>query len=359
VERLDVERPLAAGNVHVVRLQHADAEEMVESLSGALEALAQSAGESRAAPIQVTAQSSTNSLIITASAQDYAIIADIIAKLDIPREQVLVEMTIMEASQEAVEELGIEWASVTPPGRHLRGFGDTDFGLRVEELTGTLEGLSVGAFELGSAGETRIAAILHALERDARVNILSKPHVLTSNNQEARITVAQNVPFVRQTRITETDPATPTAIRTFTYEDVGIEMTITPHLSAGGQVRLEIASSFTQIVESATGLGPETPTTAKREAQTTVSVVSGSTVVIGGLMRDDLIASERKVPLLGDVPLVGALFRRTRETTQKTNLLLFITPHVLTLPEDLADMSARKQVEAGMEQGAPRLRPYR
>ncbi len=355
VERLDVERPLTAGNVHVVRLQHADAEEMVQSLSGALEALAKTAGEERGAPIQVAAQVSTNSLIVTASAQDYAIIADIISKLDTPREQVLVEMTIMEAGQEAVEELGVEWATLTEPGRHLRGFGDTDFGVRIEELSGTLEGLSIGAFELDSAGRTRIAAILHALERDSRVNILSKPHVLTSNNQEAKIVVAENVPFVQQSRITETDPATPTTIRTFDFKDVGIEMTITPHLSAGGQVRLEIASSFSQIIESATGLGPETPTTAKREAETTVSVTSGSTVVIGGLMRDDEIASERKVPLLGDVPLLGALFRRTRQTSQKTNLLIFITPHVLTLPEDMEDMTARKQVEAGMEPGARRM----
>jgi len=206
----------------------------------------------------------------------------------------------------------------------------------------------VGAFKQDSEGDTKIAAIVKALERDSRVNILSKPLIVTSDNEDAEIFVGQDVPFVKQSRVTETDPATPTAIRTFEFKDVGIRLIITPHVSKGGIVVLEIESQFTAIVEPVTGLGQETPTTAKREAKTVVSIMSGATVVIAGLMRDDQVKSTSKVPLLGDLPVIGALFRRTRRTTQKTNLLLFISPHVLTSTEELAAASERKSAEADL-----------
>ncbi|MFO8009158.1 MAG: type II secretion system secretin GspD [Candidatus Brocadiia bacterium] len=352
VETLDVERARDSGNIRVVYLQHARAETLKASIEAAAAGLGSEAGENAVQP-RVTADVPTNSLIVTASPSDYSVIADIIEKLDIAQEQVLVEMCIAEASEDATRDLGIEWATVDPPSDNMRGFGYTDFGLRLEDAAGTLEGLAVGAFKQGSEGDTKIAAIVKALERDSRVDILSKPLIVTSDNEDAEIFVGQDVPFVKQSRVTETDPATPTAIRTFEFKDVGIRLIITPHVSTGGIVVLEIESQFTAIVEPVTGLGQETPTTAKREAKTVVSIMSGATVVIGGLMRDDQVKSTSKVPLLGDLPVIGALFRRTRRTTQKTNLLLFISPHVLTSTEELAAASERKSAEADLSPEGP------
>jgi len=154
------------------------------------------------------------------------------------------------------------------------------------------------------------------------------------------------VPYVKQSRISEFDPATPTAIKTFDFKDVGIELSVTPHVSQGGFVRLEITASFTKLVEGTTGLSSETPTTAQRKANTVISVVSGTTVVIGGLMRDDKETIEKKIPVLGDLPVLGGLFKVERERFQKTNLLLFITPHVLADRDDLLEITRTKREQA-------------
>ncbi|KPL25667.1 MAG: hypothetical protein AMJ75_00120 [Phycisphaerae bacterium SM1_79] len=343
VTKLDVERPLEASNVHVIYLKHAEAKDVEKSLSTVLGKLSTRITGASSEPLQITADESTNSLIVVASPQDYKIIEDMINKLDIVREQVLVEFQIIEASDDVLREIGVDWATLDEAvADSVRGFGFTNLGPRIEAASGNLEGLGVGVFKK-VGDETEIAAILKMLEKHSGVNVLSTPHVLTSNHQEATIVVADNVPYVKQSRVTEYDPATPTAIRTYDFKDVGIELTVKPHVSQGGFVRLEIDASFTKLIEGATGLSSETPTTAQRKATTVISIMSGTTVVIGGLMRDDKENVERKIPLLGDIPLIGGLFRVDRDRTQKTNLLLFITPHVLTDKEDLVEITRLKQ----------------
>jgi general secretion pathway protein D len=195
-------------------------------------------------------------------------------------------------------------------------------------------------------------AILQALEEVSGVNILSKPNILTSNHKQAKIVVGENIPFVLQSRITETDPATPTAIRTFEYRDVGIILEITPHVSQSGLIRLEILSEFTKFIDTGS---IDTQRTTKREAQTNVTMNSGSTVVIGGMIRDDRVSLERKIPFVGDIPLLGELFKVRRDQLQKTNLLMFITPHVLTDQEDLDRMTAEKknQMQEALQGSGP------
>jgi len=183
---------------------------------------------------------------------------------------------------------------------------------------------------------------MHALEKTSGVNILSTPHITTSNHQEARIVVGENVPYVMQSRVTETDPSTPTVIKTFEYKDVGISLEIIPHIGQGQLVRLEISSQFTKLIDTVTS-STDTPTTAKREAQTVVSMNSGSTVVIGGLIRDDKVTTVKKIPLLGDLPLLGPLFRFQRDQLQKTNLLIFITPKILASPQDMEQATENKK----------------
>ena len=343
-EQLDIQRPRGTNNVHVVYLKNAPAVETAQSLTGALANMRIAGALEATQNVQVTADEGTNALIITASAQDFEVIAEIIEKLDIVREQVLVEMLIVEVSEDSLYEIGVDWAMLDQAvAGSVRAFGATNFGLGSGFVSGDLEGLSVGAWKKDGSDLT-IGPILHALEKISGVNILSTPHITTSNHQTARIIVGENRPFVMQSRITETDPSTPTVIKTFEYKDVGITLEITPHISQGGLVRLEIDSQFTKLVGTVTTVS-DTPTTAKREAQTVVSMNSGSTIVIGGLIRDDKVTVEKKVPFIADIPLIGGLFRYQTDQLQKTNLLIFITPYVLSTQEDLKQITEKKKQE--------------
>ena len=345
-KQLDTQRPRGANNVHVVYLANASATETAQSLTGALANLKITGALEASQQVQVTADEGTNALIIAASAQDYEVIAEIIEKLDIVREQVLVEMLIMEVSEDSLVEIGIDWATFDKAVEgSVRGFAATNFGPRVDFVNGDLEGLAVGAWR-GSGDNVRIGAILHALEKESGVNILSTPHITTSNHTTAKMIVGENIPYVVKSRITETtDFITPTVIDTFEYKDVGITLEITPHISQGGLVRLEIDAQFTKLIEGVTGTSVNTPTTATRQAQTVVSMNSGSTIVIGGLIRDDKTTVERKIPVLGDIPVIGNLFKFQREQLQKTNLLIFITPHVASSQEDLEQITEAKKKE--------------
>ena len=345
VKELDVERPVEASNVHVVYLNHAEAADVEKSLSKVLGQLVSGSKIESREPLQITADESTNSLIVVASSQYFRIIEDIIAKLDVVREQVLVEFQIIEVSEDVLKEIGVDWATLDQAvADSVRGFALTNLGPRVEAASGDLEGLAIGVHKK-IGGQTTIGAVLKALEQNTGVNILSTPHVLTSNHQEATIMVADNVPYVRDSRVTELDPATPTKIQTYDFKDVGIELTVTPHISPGDYVRLEVDAKFSKLVPSAaTGvISGDTPTTATRDVKTVISIPGGATVVIGGLIRDDKETLEKKIPLLGDLPLIGGLFRVDRDRIQKTNLLLFITPHVLTTRQAIEKLTELKK----------------
>ena len=346
IEKLDVQRPTGANNVHVVYLKNAQPKEVAESLTGALANLRITGALEGTQPVQVTADEGTNALIIAASAQDYEVIGEIIEKLDIVREQVLVEMLIMEVSEDSLTEIGIDWATLdNAVDSSGRLFAATNFGPRVDFVSGDLEGLAFGAWR-GAGDNLRIGTILHALEKQSGVNILSTPHILTSNHHKASIIVGENRPFVMESRVTETtDFLTPTVIKTYEYKDVGISLEITPHISQSGLVRLELDTEFTKLIEDVTSPSTDTPTTAKRQAQTVVSMNSGSTVVIGGLIRDDKVTIEKKVPLVGDIPLLGGLFRFKKDRLQKTNLIIFITPHVMGNQTDLERITEKKKKE--------------
>ncbi|MBN2139106.1 MAG: type II secretion system secretin GspD [Sedimentisphaerales bacterium] len=346
VEQLDVQRPIGSNNVHVVYLQNAQSKEVAQSLTAALTNLRISGAIEASKPVQVTSDEGTNAVIISASAQDFEVIGEIIEKLDIVREQVLVEMQIIEVSEDSLKEIGVDWASLDQSvDGSVRVFGATGFGLRSGFASGTLEGLALGAWR-GAGTNRQIGTILHALQKVSGVNILSTPHILTSNHQKAMIVVGENRPFVMQSRITETgDLITPTVIKTYEYKDVGISLEITPHISQGGLIRLEVDTEFTKLIDDVTTTSTDTPATAKRQAQTVISMDSGSTVVIGGLIRDDITNIKKKVPLLGDIPVVGSLFRFRRDKLQKTNLLLFITPYRLGNQLDLEKITNKKKDE--------------
>ena len=342
---LDVERPSGTTNVNVVPLENALAEDLAVALSAALSNLQESNPSDGLQQPQINADKGTNSLIVTASSQDYETIKTIISQLDIELEHVYVELVIMEVGEDVLREIGIDWATLDGAvSGNMRAFAETNFGPRVDYLSGTLEGLGVGAWKhIGSS--VGISAILKALEKVSGVNILSTPQITASNHKPSKITVVDNIPYLTESRITETDPSDPTVIKTFGYKDVGITLDITPHISQGGMVRLEIDSTFSKLIDSVTGLGNETPTTASRTVQTALSMKSETTIVIGGLIRDDTVTLENKIPLLGDIPLLGELFKWKRDRIQKTNLLIFITPTILDGSEAIEAVTEQKRRE--------------
>jgi len=346
ISQLDIQRPMGTNNVHVVYLKNGQAVDVAKSLTAALSNLKIAGALEATQQVHVSADEGTNALIIAASAQDFEVLAEIIDKLDIFREQVFVEMLIMEISEDGLRKIGVDWATIDQSvDGSARVFGATNFGPRVDFASGTLEGLAVGIWR-GSGTNVRIGSMLHALEKQSGINILSTPHILTSNHNKAKIIVGESRPFVVKSRITEgADPLTPTVIKEYEYKDVGITMDITPHISQGGLIRLEIKSEFTKLIEDVTSLAIDTPSTAKREAETIVSMNSGSTVVIGGLIRDDKITVETKVPLVSDIPLIGGLFKYEKDQLQKTNLLIFITPHIMSSQEDMEQLTQDKKDE--------------
>jgi general secretion pathway protein D len=355
VRQMDVPRPAGCSDIHVVYLKNATAKEVAQSVTAAMASLKIGGTGDAARPVQVAADEGTNSLIVTASNPDFEAMSQIIEKLDIVREQVLVEMLIAEVSEDTLTQLGVDWATLDAAVEGgIREFATTNLGPRVDFLNGDMEGLAVGAWKKTGSGVS-IGAILNALGKSTGVNILSTPHITASNHRKSQIIVGENRPFVNNSRITETtDPVNPTVIKTYEYKDVGITLNITPHVSQGGMVRLEIDSEFTKLITDGTNRSTDTPTTAKRKAQTVVSMRSDSTVVIGGLIRDDKVATEKKVPLVGDLPLLGALFRYKADQVQKTNLLIFITPHVMETQEQMDQITEQKrqQTLAPSAQGA-------
>ena len=346
VAQLDIQRPTGTDNIHVTYLKNADANDVALSLEAALASM-RLTGTMEATPsVKVTPDESTNALIIVSSPQDYEVIAQIIEKLDIVREQVLVEMMILEVTEESLTQIGVDWATLDEAVTDsIRGFAGTNLGPMVSYANGDLEGLAVGAWKDTGDGVS-IGAILQALQRESAVNILSTPHIVTTNHRTARIVVGENRPYVISSRITEGyDSLNATNIKSYEYKDVGITLEITPHISQGGLIRLRVDSEFTKLIEDSAAGTPDTPTTAKRNAQTEVTTVSGDTIVIGGLIRDDTSRIENKVPLFGDLPLVGPLFRLQKDVTEKTNLLIFITPHVMTTEQQLREVTAAKRAE--------------
>jgi len=375
LKKLDIPSPENTGKINVYYLENADAEEVAKvlaSLSGkagvpSAPAAAGAAGTVKGiisaeleGGVRVTADKATNSLIIIASVNDYLTLVDVIKKLDIRRRQVYVEALIMEVTLDKGRDLGVEFRGAVESARHqgaILGGTNFDFKGNVNELfsaltagnplvfsgTGLIAGGIMGRVKLPDGTEIpAITAILRAAETKDNINILSSPHLLTLDNKEAEIIVGENVPFITSQTRDNTNLAN--TINTIERKDVGITLRLTPHIHESEFVNLEIyqessAIKGTQLL-NANQVGP---TTTKRSAKTSVLVRNGDTVVLGGMMQDSLTTSESQVPLLGDIPILGYLFRFKSVSRNKTNLLIFLTPHVIKEPKDMASISEKQQ----------------
>lgn len=337
-----LDTPLAGdGNTRVRYIRYANAVSLAEKLSTQFARATD--GEDA---IQVSADEDTNALIMDAPPEILRSMLAVVDQLDIRRAQVLVEALIAEVNADQANQLGVNWAAYDPQ----RVLGSTDFpasGTSLRELvagslSGTDQGRAAAAQALGPGagfvvGRVRddglsFAALISAVENTAGANILGTPMLVTLDNEEATIKVGQNVPFVTGSYASSgINPSTADGqIRPFTTvdrSDVGLELTITPRINQGDAVRLEIKQALSELAPSVSGAVDLVTNT--RELNTAVIVEDGGTLVLGGLIQDKVRESRQAVPLLGRLPLIGALFRAGGVTREKTNLMLFIRPTIL------------------------------
>ncbi len=337
-----LDTPLAeGGNTRVRYIRYADAANLAEKLSTQFDS-----GDGLENRIQVVADEDTNALIIDAPAGTLRAMLAVVDQLDIRRAQVLVEALIAEVNAEQANQLGVNWAAYDP----RRMLGSTDFsgsGTSLRELvagslSNTDQGRAAAAGALGpgagfALGRVRddgisFAALISAVENTAGANILGTPMLVTLDNEEATIKVGQEVPFVTGSYTSSgINPSSADGqIRPFTTVDrseVGLTLTITPRINQGDAVRLQIKQELSEIAPSVAGAVDLV--TNSRMLETAVIVEDGGTLVLGGLIQDKVRESRQAVPLLGRIPLIGALFRASGATREKTNLMLFIRPTIL------------------------------
>lgn len=392
IKRLDVQQT-GDGDVHVLPLQHAMAEELAQTLNNIISGIGTSAGKAPRAPggqgqpegvfegsLRITADKATNSLVITSSMRDYASIRTVIDKLDRPRRQVFIEAVILDVSVDHTNQFNINYHAGANPD--IGGGGDSivyggfnpltsillpsadnlqglALGVRGPEIEGTSNllgtGLTVPAF----------GVVVNALATSSDANVLATPHIIATDNVPAEISVGQNIPL--QTNLGgsslgslgalagqaagQTGASSALgALGGFGFggfaaprQDVGTKIKVVPHINDSNEVRLELTEEISEQGAASGALGAVSIT--KRTAQTTVVVRDQQTVVIGGLMRDAVVSSESKVPVLGDLPLLGFLFRNSSNTKQKTNLLLILTPYIIRNQNDLRAIFERKMQE--------------
>ena len=362
ISRLDQEMPRGKEKIHVYYLENAVAEELAKVLQSlSTKAKPTQAKGKKEAPIvsektNITADKATNSLIIMAEKDDYMVLQDIIQKLDIPRAMVYIESLIMEVNIDNGFSLGTEWIAMgetdlnsdsAAVGGGFSG-GETGF----SNLGGLLApaagiatlpaGFSMGVFseplKIGDLTFPNLSAIVQAFKKDKDVHILSTPQIMTTDNEEASITVGKNVPY-----LTKSGSSTVESYNTYEYKDVGITLKITPQISKDKRIRLKIAQEITKLDTALTS--GDRPTTLKRTVDTTVIVNDKNTVVIGGLIDDSLSTTEYKVPCLGSIPGLGWAFKSLSNSREKTNLFVFLTPHVVKSPLDAKKMFDKKKEE--------------
>ena len=339
--------PVRSANTRVVRLRHGDAKDLAKTLSDLSEQLRGATSPTTTqAPVLIRADEGLNALILMAEPDMVSQLEELVHQLDVPRAQVLVEAAIVEMSGDVSEALGVQWAI---DGRSDSGpIGGTNFsntGLSVGTLLGAIEAKTPVNLPDGAIvgiGNDNFGALITALSASGHSNLLSTPSLLTLDNQQAEILVGQNVPF--QTGSYTTDAAgANNPFTTIERKDVGVTLKVTPHINEGGTLRLVIEQEISSIAPS-TGAASRAVdlVTNKRMIKSTVLADNGQVIVLGGLIQDDVTRSESKVPLLGDVPLVGGLFRSSKDVNVKRNLMVFLRPRVVRDGTRLADLSQEK-----------------
>lgn len=354
---LDTKSERAEGNIHVYYLQNATAVDLAKVLNALPEKSKQdpnNQGKTAAISknVRVMADEETNALILTASKEEYTVLEEVIKQLDIPRRMVYLEALIMEVDADKTFDVGVQWAA---GGTFDDGTGTVATGFSGADgfnLLGGIDpddpslpsGFSLGVLkqgiQIGDVIFPNIAAIMRAYKTDSDINIISTPQILTMDNKKAQISVGENVPYITSQNTTASEQD----YTQYEYRDVATKLSIVPHINRADALRLEIETEVVRIKGDAeTG----TPTTFKRTANTTVILNDLDTVVIGGIIGHDATENEWKIPFLGDIPVLGWLFKTHTTTSTKTNMFIFITPRIVRNPADLAAVTMKKEDEMG------------
>ncbi|MBS68975.1 MAG: type II secretion system protein GspD [Pseudomonas sp.] len=341
-----------SANTRVIRLRHNDAKSLAETLGDISEGLknpesGESATTARPQNILIRADESLNALVLLADPELIGTLESIVRQLDVPRAQVMVEAAIVEVSGDITDALGVQWAvdaRGSTGGAGGVSFGNT--GISVGSVLNAIneneipENLPDGA--IIGVGTRSFGALITALSSNSKSNLLSTPSLLTLDNQEAEILVGQNVPF--QTGSYTTDAAgANNPFTTIERQDIGVTLKVTPHINEGATLRLQIEQEISSIAPSASLTAQAVDlVTNKRAIKSTILAEDGQVIVLGGLIQDDVTRTNAKVPLLGDIPFLGALFRSTQETHVKRNLMVFLRPTVIRDRAGLAALSGKK-----------------
>jgi general secretion pathway protein D len=293
----------------------------------------------------------------------------VIDTLDVRRLQVHVEALIVEMTADKAAEFGVQWQALNDLSTNAtQGFGGTNFGARgtgTNIIDGAVNpgslanGLNLGVVRgqvtlPGIGTVTNLAFLARALESDTKANILSTPNLLTLDNEEAKIVIGQNVPFITGQYAQTGAATTATPFQTIERKDVGLTLRIKPQISEGGSVRLQIYQEVSSVQDQT---NPAGIITNKRSLESSVLVDDGQIIVIGGLIQDSTGNTMQKVPLLGDIPLVGALFRYETRTQTKTNLMVFLRPLVMRERSTYAPVTSERYRQMLEEQGKARIPP--
>ena len=306
--------------------------------TGALGSGAQTADAARGLTgnVKIVADEETNALLITTFVRNFPAVEELVEQLDVLLPQVLIEAQIIEVTLDDDSVFGVEWMweqGTTLNDKTYQQEGTTDFGLADE-----IFGLKYGILS------SKLNAMLHALTKDTKVNILSTPRIMTKNNQEAIINVGQAVPFLVSTQET----ATGGILTSTDFRDVGVILTVTPRINRSGTVSLDVNQQINSLVEFTLF---DAPIISTREASAFVTIKDKQTMVIGGMIKDDKTETVHKTPILGDIPLLGRLFRRADTRIEKTELMVFITPHVVYTDADADRVTAEQRGKLHLQNG--------
>lgn len=337
---LDTPANAQQGNSRVIRLRHSDAKQLAEVLAAVGQgmkqetALAGATQKVSSREVMVAADASQNALVLMADAAQVRALENIVRQLDQPRSQVLIHAAIVEISGDIVETLGVQWGMNTGGAKGGINFPGTN--IQIGALSGSEAKLPEGA--VLQVGGDRFNALISALASDTNNNVLSTPSLLTLDNQEAEILVGQNVPLKTSTQ-PSTGNGTNNPYTTFTRQDIGISLKIKPHINDGSSLRLEVEQENSEIATTLQGLDSTDLITNKRSLKSTILAEDGEIIVIGGLIKDSIRTQQSGVPLLRSIPYLGALFRWSKDTHTKTNLMVFLRPTIVRSKHDIREIS--------------------
>lgn len=312
---------------------------------------ADAAASGLAGQVSVVADPNTNALLVSVNPKNWDRVKQVLDALDVAVQQVLIKVLIAEVTHDNATDLGAEFSLLNP---RLDGAGSLTEGSQGGTRFG-IPGLDTGRGGIFQITESNFNATIRALETTGKLDVLSRPYILASDNQLANITVGQQFPYVTDSSINGTTGGVTNSVN---YASIGILLDVIPHINPDGMVILDIAPEVSSVSDTRIQISTDVQAAAfpTRSAQTRVAVYDGQTVVIGGLMADQKESTVNKVPLLGDIPIVGNLFKRRTETKSKTELLIFLTPHVARRPDQLeamgkSEVASTKLIESAVGPG--------